>query len=304
MAALKYHQLVPLVQEWAPTPQLRNWQLANLRRVQNQQTTRQYLTQFFTRNEIEFRWLKGHSLTAKLYATSTSRYAGDLDVLLKSRAAVIHAALALLAEGWRFNASKNTTLEKSLQQHLKLHKDFPLSHPQHGTLELHYRVTATDTPLSTAYETWLWQENSQEFSSEEFLYLCYHGATTAYHRLKWLYDIHLYITRWVTSSNLNALIRKAEKLDCTRPLLLSSLLAHQIFNTPVPTQILQRVNDSKALQFAAKRVVKNANKCSGRNPSTLYRLERRLFWYFAHECAKHRKDISRHLFTLAIQRFK
>lgn len=304
ITALKYHQLVSAVQEVLPLPQLKEWQFHNLKRTKIQLLAKQYLSDFFNHNAVKFKWLKGQGLAEKLYPTQASRYASDLDVLIQSRDAVLTCAVKLIAEGWTYSNNANKNTPNHLQQYLKLHKDIPLSHPTFGTLELHYRVTAIPTPLGTAYEAWLWQNNQQNLSAEEFLYLCYHGTTTAYHRLKWLYDIHLYITAWSNEIDINDLLTKAHNLDCERPLLLSWYLAHQIFQTSLPEIVQIKIQQSPLIRFAAKRVITHANQCSGRKPHTAYRLERRLFWYFAHKTRQHRYQIGRHLAILAWQRFK
>lgn len=304
LSALKYHQLVPLVHESNPKIQLKNWQVHNLQRITKQCAGKRYLTDVLESLTINAQWFKGQSLTKKLYKTPASRYASDLDILLPDKAAVIKVAQKLIDNGWVCLFEQKSNLEEQLENYLKLHKDLPVYHPEYGTAELHYRVTSTIVPVASAFEKWLWNSPSESLSSEELLYLCYHGTSTAYHRFKWLYDVHLYLQNWLPHTSPHELYSMAENLDCERSLLLSWALAAEVFNTPLPTIIKEKIANDRLITVASKRVITNANRCSGRRPTPLYRLERRIFWYLTHKSATSKKAIRQHIFALGLERIK
>ncbi|MCC5879151.1 MAG: nucleotidyltransferase family protein [Idiomarina sp.] len=301
MKALRYHQLIPFIQEARQVPQLKPLHIQNLKRAHKQQQSKSQLTLAFAEMDIDARWFKGHTLTDKLYKTPASRYASDLDVLLPRKASVVKAALYLIDQGWRCPFEHNADIAKQINDYLKTHKDLPLRHPASGTVELHYRITAAAVPISAAFERWLWQCDNSQLSCEELLYLCYHGSVTAYHRLKWLYDIHLYLEAWLKERTTEELLSFAKKTDTLRPLLLSWGLACRVFNTQMPVSIARQIHKSWLVRWGMQRVLLNAEKCSGQSPSLMYRFERRLFWYLAHQKPQNQCKVGRSVIELAVR---
>jgi hypothetical protein len=93
----------------------------------------------------------------------------------------------------------------------------------------------------------------QTFSIEDTLVvLCVHGAKHFWERLLWILDVAQLITVHVVDWELLSQI--AARLESTRVLLLGLYLAHDLFDAPLPGQLLEEIDRDPTIQELAEKV--------------------------------------------------
>ena len=91
------------------------------------------------------------------------------------------------------------------------------------------------------------------FSIEDtVVMLCVHGAKHFWERLLWILDVAQLIT--VQEVDWTLLARIAAKLESTRVLLLGLYLAHDLFDAPLPGQLLEEIGRDPTVQDLAEKV--------------------------------------------------
>jgi hypothetical protein len=91
------------------------------------------------------------------------------------------------------------------------------------------------------------------FSIEDTLVmLCVHGAKHFWERLLWILDVAQLII--VQEVDWALLARIAAKLESTRVLLLGLYLAHDLFDAPLPGQLLEEIGRDPTVQDLAEKV--------------------------------------------------
>ena len=86
---------------------------------------------------------------------------------------------------------------------------------------------------------------------DNFLYLCDHGAQHYWHRLFWLSDLAEIIRQdWVTDWDL--LLTISTTLGVSRPLTQGVILAHLLFETPLPDQIRAYAAHDQGMPYLIK----------------------------------------------------
>jgi hypothetical protein len=91
------------------------------------------------------------------------------------------------------------------------------------------------------------------FSIEDTLVmLCVHGAKHFWERLLWILDVAQLIS--VQEVNWTLLTQIAAKLQSTRVLLLGLYMAHDLFDAPLPGQLLEEIGRDSTVQELAEKV--------------------------------------------------
>ena len=91
------------------------------------------------------------------------------------------------------------------------------------------------------------------FSIEDTLVmLCVHGAKHFWERLSWVLDVAQLIT--VQEVNWALLLDVAKKMKSRRVLLLGLVLAHDVFEAPLPQIVLQEIRGNRGVRRLAERV--------------------------------------------------
>jgi hypothetical protein len=116
------------------------------------------------------------------------------------------------------------------------------------------------------------------FSIEDtVVMLCVHGAKHFWERLLWILDVAELVT--VQEVDWDLLTRIAAALESTRVLLLGLYLAHDLFDAPVPGQLLEEISRDRAVQELAKKVCEQyaeiSNTGAGVLPRAIFRVRLR-----------------------------
>jgi len=91
------------------------------------------------------------------------------------------------------------------------------------------------------------------FSVEDtMVMLCVHGAKHFWERLAWIQDIANLVG--AQPVDWRALTRIAGEMKCSRLLLLGLLLAHNLFDAPVPPEILERAQNDRNVRWLTQKV--------------------------------------------------
>ena len=153
-------------------------------------------SQLLSRNGITHHFLKGPPLSAKLYGDLGLRHGRDIDIIIEPRQ--LAAALAVLkAAGWEwpnselwFSSRAYRRLAESLFWHVS-----PVHHEYKSIIEVHWTFEHLRTVRMESKWWAHWDSNGPTVSSVEALYLCLHGASHAWSRMKWLGDIRALLDR-------------------------------------------------------------------------------------------------------------
>ncbi len=202
------------------------------------------LHKLFQENGIPVFPLKGSVLALQVYGNLALRHAGDIDLLVNPR----HVDLAdrLLRERYcRISPGLHLTPYQQKQYYrLKEHLIY-IQDRNNLKFELHTRLLynrpyfALDLAQLQERARYLIVANASvpAMSPEDnFLYLCDHGARHYWQRLFWLSDLAEIIRQdWVTDWDL--LLTISTTLGISRPLAQGVILAHLLFETPLPDQI-------------------------------------------------------------------
>ncbi len=154
------------------------------------------LSQLLSRNGITHHFLKGPQLSAKLYGDLGLRHGRDIDMIIEPRQ--LTTALAVLkAAGWEW---PNSALWFSSHTYRRLAESHfwhvsPV-HPEYkSVIEVHWTFEHLRTPGMESKWWAHWDSSGSAVSSVEALYLCLHGASHAWSRMKWLGDIRALLDR-------------------------------------------------------------------------------------------------------------
>jgi hypothetical protein len=136
-----------------------------------------------------------------------------------------------------------------------------LSHPQKILAEFHTERTLRyfPTPIdlqdlaSRLMTVGIGEQRLRTFSIEDTLVmLCVHGAKHFWERLGWVLDIAKLVTAQEVDWTLATLI--AARMESTRVLLLGLYLAHDLFDAPLPEQLLEEICRDRTVQELAEKV--------------------------------------------------
>jgi hypothetical protein len=178
--------------------------------------------------------MKGPILAMSIYSSPGLRIFGDLDVFISEE-----------------NIGKSLTVMGELGYIRKPGGRYQRSviHPEHQTtFELHYGFTA-QKGYALQYERFrkrLVPMTIQEQTIHIFdpvdtlLHLCMHGSKHLWHPIKWLSDIDGML-RTYEPLDWQYVLQQAAEMKVQRSLLLGLGLAHDLLETPVPAQILDKL---------------------------------------------------------------
>ncbi len=201
---------------------------------------------------------KGMVLGKLLYDDPVLRNQGDIDVLISP--ADIDTASAVLSEQGFVAELPYAALDTDRRGLLRrIQKDlvFMRPAPQVQAVELHWRLIHNPYMLSLDFNT-LWSRTQafalgprmvQTLSSEDaFVYLCAHGSSTAWYRLKWLADIAPYLER--VPLDWAVVMERSAALNCHKAVGLALLLAERLLGVAVPVQARSAMDAVTPSDFA------------------------------------------------------
>jgi len=185
-------------------------------------------------------FIKGAALAELAYGSLGLKSARDVDLLVAPGDAA-RAFEILKREGYVVTAPASDFRPAQLQLVVEMHKDLELYHPGRGlNVELHWRLI--DNPVllreiglgSAAQEVRVLGGSLPTLGDAElFAYLCVHGASHCWFRLKWLADLNA----WLTSRRPDEIVdfyRYAERLGVEPCAGQALLLCNRLLGLPLP----------------------------------------------------------------------
>ena len=185
-------------------------------------------------------FIKGAALAQLAYGSQGLKSSRDIDVLVAPADA--EPAFAMLKrEGYVAVAPAGDLSPAQLQLVFRLHKDLELFHAGRGVnLELHWRLI--DNPVllqgvglaSATQEVALLGGSLRTLGDAElFAYLCVHGASHCWFRLKWLADLNAWLSHR-SGDEIVRFYRHAETLGVESCAGQALLLCNRLLGLPLP----------------------------------------------------------------------
>ncbi len=202
---------------------------------------------------------KGPTLAALAYGNLALRDFIDLDFLVRSQD-IAEACKLLVAQGYRLELDLPAARETSPQ---RVPGQYLFTRPgSREIVELHTPLTLRYYPVPLDLDRLrqrlqavaLGGREIRTFSAEDSLtLLCVHSSKHFWERLKWVCDIAelVQIPRGI---NWELAQEEARRLGCERMLFLGLRLANDLFEAPLPEEVLRRVQASGAVQSLAANV--------------------------------------------------
>ena len=218
----------------------------NTQRVFGQIAEAVRITRLLANAAIRVMIVKGPPLAVLAFNDVGLRWCRDIDLLIDA-AHVGEADRLISAAGYRRFAPDFTLTSQQQQMFLKMRCEFAYySSPNDVILELHWRLTP-NRRLMPLDESAVWGRaksarlGGAEFltlpDDELFLYLCIHGASHVWFRLKWLADVAA-LLRQMPSEMVERAAGRASLLGLDRIFHQSLLLAWALLDAPVPPRLL------------------------------------------------------------------
>ena len=241
---LVYRSISQLSETAMPSPELAKLkalaQRSGFHALQTAHETHR-LTQSLAEQGIPVGVLKGTPLAVRAYGNVTLRHSKDIDLLVMP--AQVDAADKFLRErNWMRNVPPETWTEEDLRP-FRLHR----SHYEYVDLErrlqveLHWRLVENEDAGLESPGPESWQQIAMEDGGSRLPilndldmleYLCLHGASHGWSRLKWLADVRTILGR--EKDLREPLVRQAQRHGTMRPVALALLLCHQLYGDPFP----------------------------------------------------------------------
>ena len=201
------------------------------------------LSKLFAQHDIFMLSFKGPALSQQLFGNLGLRYCKDLDLLVKPEE-LDQAEQLLLSDGYRRQRLDFALTPRQKKAYLKQWHHVSYYHPERQIIvELHWRLCSNPHLLPSTYLQRMIETTQQlsiagtqitSLSDEDtLLYLCLHGANHGWYRLKWLCDVAQFLHR-DQAINWQAWVENVLALTLHRPVAQALLLAHQLFDAPLP----------------------------------------------------------------------
>ena len=206
---------------------------------------------------VEVLFLKGAALGQLAYGDPGLKQGRDIDLLVSPLDA--EPALRLLcAEGYQIIAPARNPTEAQRRIVYRLHKDMELFHPERRlNVELHWRLVDNPEllkgvgPGSARRDVALADGALPTLADGElFAYLCAHGASHAWFRLKWLADLNAWLTS-KDAAQIAGLYREAARLgveDCAGEAL---ALCHRLLGLEIPASLAPAPKTARVRRLVA-----------------------------------------------------
>ncbi len=201
--------------------------------------------------------VKGVFLTQTLYGDIAKRHFNDIDLLIH-RSDIIKANNSLNKLGFYCEIFSDFPTYLVFEI-LKKQKDLIYINKIGIILELHVRLANVPTDLAASFGKLLFTCPFQTvwYRPEAFLYLCWHGMNTFFHRIKWLSDLAILIN--TMDMDWEQMYRTAYRLDCLRVLTVSLVLSHIVFDTRLPKQAAEYYSRDRVCRWLFTIAINNIN---------------------------------------------
>lgn len=189
---------------------------------------------------------KGPSLTLLAYKNLDHRQFGDLDILVKTEQ--VPLACDLLRQR-NYQRSIPTLTPTQENDYIRTdHEHEFISPDQLVHIDLHWSLSTRRFPFKTETDNlferaqicqWNKQTINTIGSQDMLLLLCMHANKDLWRKLVWICDIDRFI-RMHDSIDWELLVVNARTSQCEKMLYIALLISHDILNTPVPVELLNK----------------------------------------------------------------
>ncbi|WP_214846253.1 nucleotidyltransferase family protein [Exiguobacterium sp. S90] len=222
---------------------------------------------YFKKFALHVICLKGPVIGQKIYGSIGLRTFKDLDLLVEETR--LSEATTLLQQlGYILDPSSEYDTQRA--NHLVfIHKH------THHMIELHWRLHPNILHEPTFSELWSRHEvvtiagvDVPCLETEElFVYLISHGAKHAWFRLRWLYDIHLFLEQPLDFDRIKT---RLAKRGCLHMMGQALLLRKELFAGAIPEEFLDLTENRRSQQMAmmARWIIEEQND-PGKDKQTL-----------------------------------
>jgi hypothetical protein len=215
------------------------------------------LRRLFDAQRIPAIFIKGAALAQLAYGSQTLKAARDIDLLVDPADA--ERAFSLLAgEGYDIVAPAGAVSAAQRRLVFRLHKDLELKHRRRGfNLELHARLI--DNPVllgglgvgSPTQEASVLDGSLPTLGDAPlFAYLCVHGASHAWFRLKWLADLNAWLSG-KSEAEIVSYYRFAEQLGVEACAAQALRLCNRLLGFAPPTALAPALERRKVRMLSA-----------------------------------------------------
>lgn len=231
------------------------------------------LRRLLSERGIECVFLKGVALAALAYGMLGVKQAWDIDLLVNPEEAGL-AADVLRKAGYRRSIPGSEVPDELFQQWITISKESLWIHEKSGmVVELHTALVDNPSLLAGVSARSDLQmvrigpgiELPTLRTDELFAYLCVHGATHAWARLKWLADVAA-LLRKAGPEETERLYRRSIELGAGRSSAQALMLCERLLGLPVPPQVRPELMRDRATQWLEELAVR---AMSGRGATEL-----------------------------------
>jgi hypothetical protein len=215
------------------------------------------LDQLLTQAGVPHLFLKGATLDTLAYGSLALKRGRDIDVLVEPQAA-LRASELLAGAGYRRIIPGPEIGPERFEQWVALCKESSWRHATSGLIvELHTGLVDNPHLLGG-----IGLESSQQIvpvapgidlptlgAEELYAYLCVHGATHAWSRLKWISDVGAFLAR--PRTDIERLHANCERIGAGRASAQALLLCAHLFGTVLPTELKQRLESDRVSRWLA-----------------------------------------------------
>ena len=208
--------------------------------------------------------IKGPVLAQRLYGDVSRRHSGDLDFVVK-KSELLPAIEILENLGFQLVSPKSNFSQKQIDYFLKYKNAYCVYNEEVGLyVELH--VGIYNHGLLEPFKGMLLLKDLirgriggisiREMNvNNTFLYLAYHGAHHQYYRLFWLRDIAVALKMW--NLDHRSILNRARSMGIERLLVMSLDLSMKIFNSIIPLEYYDYLDQNKAIISRLNRICIN-----------------------------------------------
>ena len=218
-----------------------------------------HIHQAFVAAGLSHLFVKGATLDMLAYRSLGLKRARDIDMVVDPES--VERACALLSElGYVRTVPGPEIDEARFPIWVKLCKETNWQHRRSGTVvELHSQLVDNADLLpgigarspSQIVEIGTGMTLPTLRNEELFAYLCVHGATHAWSRLKWIADVAAFLARF-EPAEVERLYRASLDLGVGRCSAQALLLCRQLFDTPVSLPLLRELQGERATRMVVR----------------------------------------------------
>lgn len=221
---------------------------------------------------ISHLFVKGVALGALVYGSVGPKMGWDIDLLVPL-AQVEAAARLLETAGYRLDLPSGPRARERLERfHLHWKESVWKSADRSLTVELHTRLSDNESLLpglgadspAQSVEVAKGRFLPTLASDELFAYLCVHGASSAWFRLKWIADVAALLAA-APPEEIGRLYRRSQALGAGRAAAQALLLCRRLFGTSLPPALAAELEADRTNRWLLEVAV---DKLAGRTLAT------------------------------------